>query len=100
MTMTRIADDFSDAMRYGALLACAGLFTLLAACGEENRFVAPPPPKVTVQLPVQQTVTPYLDATGNTGSVNTVKLVARVQGYVQEIKYQDGAQVKKGTPLF
>ena len=29
--MTRIADDFSDAMRYGALLACAGLFTLLAA---------------------------------------------------------------------
>jgi RND family efflux transporter MFP subunit len=100
MTMTRIADDFSDAMRYGALLAGAGLFTLLAACGEENRFVAPPPPKVTVQLPVQQTVTPYLDATGNTGSVNTVKLVARVQGYVQEIKYQDGAQVKKGTPLF
>jgi RND family efflux transporter MFP subunit len=100
MTMTRIADDFSDAMRYGALLACAGLFTLLAACGEENRFVAPPPPKVTVQLPVQQTVTPYLDATGNTASVNTVKLVARVQGYVQEIKYQDGAQVKKGTPLF
>ena len=33
-------------------------------------------------------------------SVNTVKLVARVQGYVQEIKYQDGAAVKKGTPLF
>ena len=98
--MTRIADDFSDAMRYGALLAGAGLLTLLAACGEENRFVAPPPPKVTVQLPVQQTVTPYLDATGNTASVNTVKLVARVQGYVQEIKYQDGAQVKKGTPLF
>jgi RND family efflux transporter MFP subunit len=100
MTMTRIADDFSDAMRYGALLACAGLFTLLAACGEENRFIAPPPPKVTVQLPLQQTVTPYLEATGNTASVNTVKLVARVQGYVQEIKYQDGARVKKGTPLF
>jgi RND family efflux transporter MFP subunit len=98
--MTRIADDFSDAMRYGALLACAGLFTLLAACGEENRFIAPPPPKVTVQLPLQQTVTPYLEATGNTASVNTVKLVARVQGYVQEIKYQDGARVKKGTPLF
>jgi RND family efflux transporter MFP subunit len=109
--MTGVAQDFSDAVkarrpaalagdRLGALLACAGLFTLLAACGEENRFVAPPPPKVTVQLPLQQTVTPYLDATGNTASVNTVKLVARVQGYVQEIKYKDGAQVKKGTPLF
>jgi RND family efflux transporter MFP subunit len=45
-------------------------------------------------------VTPYLEATGNTASENNVKLVARVQGYVQEIKYQDGAVVKKGTPLF
>jgi RND family efflux transporter MFP subunit len=82
------------------LLACAGILTLLSACGQENRFVAPPPPKVIVQLPMQQTVTPYLEATGNAASVNTVKLLARVQGYVQEIKYQDGAAVKKGTPLF
>ncbi|TMJ66634.1 MAG: biotin/lipoyl-binding protein, partial [Alphaproteobacteria bacterium] len=34
------------------------------------------------------------------GGDRTVKLLARVQGYVQEIKYQDGAAVKKGTPLF
>lgn len=81
-------------------VATAGLLTLLTACGEGNRYVAPPPPKVTVQLPLQQSVAPYLDATGNTAAVNTVKLVARVQGYVQEIKYQDGARVKKGTPLF
>src|SRR5262245_62108473 len=82
------------------LLACTGMLTLLTACGQENRFIAPPPPKVTVQLPLQQTVTPYLEATGNAASVNTVKLLARVQGYVQEIKYQDGTAVKKGTPLF
>src|SRR5262249_43333836 len=83
-----------------SLIAGVGMLTLLAACGQENRFIAPPPPKVTVQLPLQQTVTPYLEATGNAASVNTVKLLARVQGYVQEIKYQDGATVKKGTPLF
>jgi RND family efflux transporter MFP subunit len=83
-----------------SVLAGAGMVTLLSACRQENRFVAPPPPKVIVQLPVQQTVTPYLEATGNAASVNTVKLLARVQGYVQEIKYQDGAAVKKGTPLF
>jgi multidrug efflux pump subunit AcrA (membrane-fusion protein) len=82
------------------LLAALGAAVMTAACGQENRFVAPPPPKVTVQLPVQQTVTPYLEATGNAAAVNTVKLVARVQGYLQEIKYQDGATVKKGTPLF
>src|SRR5215831_3805179 len=81
-------------------LACVGMLTLLTACGQENKYIAPPPPKVTVQLPLQQGVTPYLEATGNTASPNSVKLVARVQGYVQEIKYQDGTPVKKGTPLF
>ena len=84
----------------GLLIAGAGLFALLTGCGQENRFIAPPPPKVTVQFPLQQTVTPYLEATGNAASVNNIKLVARVQGYVQEIKYQDGQVVKKGTPLF
>jgi RND family efflux transporter MFP subunit len=82
------------------LLAGLALAAMAAACGQENRFIAPPPPKVTVQLPVQQTVTPYLEATGNAAAVNTVKLVARVQGYLREIKYQDGTAVKKGTPLF
>ena len=82
------------------VLAGMSALTLLTACEGDNRYVAPPPPKVVVALPVQQEITPYLEATGNTAAVNTVKLVARVQGYVQEIKYQDGAAVKKGTPLF
>src|SRR5260221_6350452 len=81
-------------------IACVGILTLLTACGKENRFIAPPPPKVTVELPVQQMVTPYLEATGNTAAVNTVELIARVQGDVQEVKYRDDSAVKKGTPLF
>lgn len=72
----------------------------LAACGEDNRYVAPPPPKVTVASPAQRQITPYLEATGNTTAINTVNLVARVAGFVQEIKYSDGDFVKKGTPLF
>src|ERR1700720_2603877 len=64
---------------------------LLAACGQENRYVAPPS---------QQPVTRYLEATGNTSAVNSADLVARVAGFIQEINYQDGAVVKKGTLLF
>jgi RND family efflux transporter MFP subunit len=86
--------------RHLLLVACAGILASLAGCGQENKFVAPPPPKVTVQLPLQQMVTPYLEATGNAASPNNIKLVARVEGYVQEIKYKDGEAVKKGTPLF
>jgi multidrug efflux pump subunit AcrA (membrane-fusion protein) len=72
---------------------------LLAACGQENRYVAPPP-RVTVAVPSQQPVTRYLEATGNTAAVNSADLVARVPGFIQEINYQDGALVKKGTLLF
>ena len=73
---------------------------MLAACGQDNHYVAPPPPKVTVALPVQQTVTRYLEATGNVAAVNTANLVARVQGFLQAINYKDGDEVKEGqTPL-
>jgi RND family efflux transporter MFP subunit len=80
--------------------AAAGVVFLLLGCGQDNRFVPPPPPKVAVQLPARQDVTYYVEATGSVAAINMTKLVARVQGYVQEIKYQDGAVVKKGTPLF
>jgi RND family efflux transporter MFP subunit len=78
------------------LVAAAGI----AACGQDNRYAAPPPPKVTVAAPIEQEVIRYFEATGNTAAVNTVDLVARVQGFMQAISYTDGDYVKKGTPLF
>ena len=74
-------------------------FAALSGC-EQNSFVPPPPPKVDVAVPVQRAVTRYLEATGNTAPINTVDLVARVQGVLQSINYQDGDFVKAGTTLF
>src|SRR6202046_5011355 len=71
----------------------------LGAC-EQNSFVPPPPPKVDVGLPVQQNVTRYLDGTGNTAPIQSVDLVARVQGVLESINYKDGSFVKQGTTLF
>ena len=76
-----------------------GASLLLTGC-ERNTFVPPPPPKVEVALPVQRAVTTYFDATGNTAAIKTVDLVARVQGFLQSIDYQDGTFVKEGTTLF
>ncbi len=84
---------WSRAFWIGAALA-------LAACGQNNTYVAPPPPKVTVAQPVQKSVTRYFEATGNTAAVNSANLVARVQGFLREISYEDGKLVKQGTPLF
>jgi len=72
----------------------------VACCGQDNQYAAPPPPKVTVTAPIEQEVIRYFEATGNTAAVNTVDLVARVQGFVQAISYTDGDYVKKGTSLF
>jgi RND family efflux transporter MFP subunit len=97
------AGDPDMSRRYAnALAAAAGLAAslLLTACGQSNQYVAPPPPKVTVATPVERPVTRYLEATGNTAAVNSTDLVARVAGFIQEIKYQDGAAVTKGMLLF
>jgi RND family efflux transporter MFP subunit len=74
-------------------------FVALSGC-EQNSFVPPPPPKVDVGLPVQRTITRFLEATGNTAPIKNVDLVARVQGVLQAINYKDGALVKEGTTLF
>ena len=74
--------------------------TLLSACSKENSYSPPPPPKIDVALPAKQNVTPYLEATGSAAAVNTTPLVARVSGFIQEIDYKDGDEVKAGTRLF
>jgi len=79
-------------------LCVAGLG--LAGCGQNNTYQAPPPPKVTVAKPVEQKVTRYFEATGNTAAINSANLVARVQGFLTEITYTDGQPVKKGQHLF
>src|SRR3954452_11447126 len=86
--------------RRNVVCTVAALVATLAACGQENHYVAPPPPKVTVALPVQQRVTRYLEATGYVAAVNTTNLVARVQGFLQAINYKDGEEVKEGQTLF
>jgi RND family efflux transporter MFP subunit len=88
------------ARRWGAAAASCLIVAALAGCGERNTYVAPPPPKVTVETPVKRAVTIYLDATGSTAAVNTANLVARVPGFIQTINYNDGDLVKKGTVLF
>ena len=71
-----------------------------AACKKENAYAPPPPSPVDVAKPIRQAVTPYLEVTGNAVAYNEVDLEARVQGYLQEINYQDGTPVKKADTLF
>lgn len=59
-----------------------------------------PKPKVKVEKPKTEPITDYVYQTGNTRAFQSVELVARIKGYLQDITFQDGAIVKKGEGLF
>ena len=87
--------------RGAGVMAGAALALFLAGCdGNENTYVAPPPLKVIVTTPTIETVEENLEFTGNTAAIETVKLVARVEGYLQKIQFEDGQRVKKNDLLF
>lgn len=86
--------------KWVGVFGIAGLALSTAACSEKNEYVPPPPPKVTVVSPVQQAITRYMELTGNTTAINSVDLVARVEGFLMSIDYKDGVAVKQGDQLF
>jgi RND family efflux transporter MFP subunit len=57
-------------------------------------------PTIPVVRPKVETVSEQLVTTGNAAAVNQVKLIARVGGFLQQIHFEDGAQVRKGDLLF
>jgi RND family efflux transporter MFP subunit len=90
-----------------ALAAVAVALAVVAAFGVAKFWTAQaqlPAPSasapVPVVLPKLQLVTDYVEITGNAAAVNDVKLVARVEGYLDQLHYQDGQFVKKGDLLF
>ena len=84
------------------VLAAAMVSGAIAATAPVALAQVPPqgPPSVPVVRPRTQNVTEYLEIAGNAAAANTVKLVARVNGYLEKIHVPDGAIVRKGDLLF
>ena len=85
----------------GAILVVAA-----ALCGCERRPTADQasasatPPAVTVTAAALKSVTPSGTFVGRVQAVNTVNLVARVEGFLQKRAFTEGQQVKTGDLLF
>ncbi len=82
------------------LLLAALALVSIAACGSRNRYQPPPPPPVTVSKPLELPVADYLETTGSVAASRSVDLVARVEGYLRTVDFQDGSLVKAGQLLF
>jgi RND family efflux transporter MFP subunit len=59
-----------------------------------------PSPPVPVVRPRTQSVSSFVEVTGNAAAVNAVKLIARVEGYLEQLHYADGQFAKMGDLLF
>lgn len=57
-------------------------------------------PEVLVAPPIKQMVTQYEEYTGTVAATQQVNLVARVEGFLESINFNDGQFVKKGDLLF
>jgi len=59
-----------------------------------------PPPKVTVQHPETRSVVDYREFTGRIDAVERVEIRARVKGFLKDIHFKEGAEVKKDDLLY
>jgi RND family efflux transporter MFP subunit len=106
--MTESASEILRKLRYRTTrvhqtLAMALAVVMLASgagCKGNEAPAPPPPPAVTVAQPLTEEIADYIDFTGNTAAIDSVKLVARVEGYLEKIHFKDGDIVRKGDLLF
>jgi membrane fusion protein, multidrug efflux system len=88
------------AVQASAVLLSAAL---LAGCGKEaqSQTAAPvPPAKVQVTGVVIKDLRQWDDVTGHLEAIDSVEVRPRVGGFIDQVRFKDGAKVKKGDVLF
>lgn len=71
-----------------------------AGCGEGDASAAPPPPVVTVARPMQREVIEWDEYTGHLESPESVNVMARVSGFIEETPFDEGSIVRKDDLLY
>lgn len=84
--------------RIGATLGLAAVL-LTSACGKKEAPKAATP-EVYVAPVVAKDVPVYLEVVGQTRGSQDVEIRARVEGYLESVKFTEGTFVTKGTPLY
>ncbi len=98
---------WGDGCRTGLLSVLIALSAVSAGCDQGGTSQAlpqakgaPPPPLVTVAKPLMREIVEWDEYTGRFDAVETVEVRARVSGYLTEVRFKDGQEVKRGDLLF
>ena len=90
--------------RAGLALAAALFAALSAGCDQgqpsAKQQQAALPPTVSVSQPVQREIVEWDEYTGRFDATQTVEIRARVSGYLNEVRFKDGQEVRQGDLLF
>jgi membrane fusion protein, multidrug efflux system len=83
-------------------LALGVISTFLSGCSHSQAatVVAPPAPEVTVAQVIAKPLHQWIELTGTLQAVDTVQVRPRVSGYVDAVRFTEGARVAKGAVLF
>lgn len=88
-------------MTAARLWTALSLMLVVAACDDPKpQSNAPPPPAVTVSVPLKQDVTEWDEYTGRFEAVRFVDVRARVSGFIESVHFADGEMVREGDRLF
>lgn len=83
-------------------LALGVVSALLSGCGHSQAATTAtaPPPQVTVAQVVARPLHQWVELTGTLQAINSVQVRPRVSGYVDAVRFTEGARVAKGAILF
>jgi RND family efflux transporter MFP subunit len=88
-----------DRKRLFPVIAMA--WATITGCNQEKPQLAVTRPQVVlVSQPVTREVTDFEDFTGRSDAVFSVEVRARVTGYLDQVRFEDGSEVKEGDLLF
>jgi len=80
---------------------CLASLALITGCkpAATKATFAPPPPVVTVAKPIVKKVIDWDEFTGRLASPESVDIRARVSGYLEEVHFKEGTEIKEGDLL-
>src|SRR5687767_10138957 len=83
------------------VFASFAVAVLAAGCSQTAAQQGPPPPpQVTVAPVIERDVTEWDEFTGRLQAVDSVEVRPRVSGLVSAVRFDEGAIVRRGDPLF
>ena len=99
MTQPPAAREFR-VFAVASLSAVAVVVLAASGCRGGQKTAPPPPPRVTVATAEIRDVTPVYEFTGTTEAIQSVEIRARVQGFLDEIRFAAASYVDRGEVLF